>query len=122
MSRSTIKALSIKQPWADLIASGQKTIETRTWSTKYRGQLLIVSSAKPTGPRSGLALCTVRVTDCRPMTAEDETAAQCPLYPGAWAWILTDVRPIEYLIPLKGRLGIYEVSWPGGQPVASIQP
>lgn len=39
-----MKALNVKQPWAWLIASGKKTIETRTWSTKYRGPILIVSS------------------------------------------------------------------------------
>ncbi len=40
-----MKALSIKQPWAHYIASGQKTIETRTWETKYRGPLLICAGA-----------------------------------------------------------------------------
>ena len=42
-----MRALSVKQPWASLIASGQKTIETRTWRTDYRGDLLIVSSRQP---------------------------------------------------------------------------
>ena len=36
-----MKALTIKQPWATLIALGEKKIETRSWSTKYRGPLLI---------------------------------------------------------------------------------
>lgn len=36
-----MKALSIRQPFAALIASGQKTLETRTWQTDYRGPLLI---------------------------------------------------------------------------------
>lgn len=36
-----MKALSIWQPWAWLIAAGQKRIETRCWSTLYRGPLLI---------------------------------------------------------------------------------
>ena len=35
------KALSIKQPWASLIAIGLKDVENRTWKTKYRGKLLI---------------------------------------------------------------------------------
>ncbi len=38
-----MKALSIKQPWAAAIATGLKTIETRTWKTKYRGPILIVA-------------------------------------------------------------------------------
>ena len=36
-----MKALTVRQPWASLIAAGVKTIETRSWSTKYRGPLAI---------------------------------------------------------------------------------
>lgn len=106
-----MKAISLKQPWANLIAEGKKTIETRTWPTKHRGDLLIVSSKKSNIPPAGFAVCVVRVADCRPMTKEDETAACCELYPGAWAWILEDIRPIQPY-PVKGQLGIYQVLIP----------
>ena len=36
-----MKALSLWQPWASAIACGSKTVETRSWSTKYRGPLAI---------------------------------------------------------------------------------
>lgn len=36
-----MKALTLHQPWASLIAVGAKRIETRSWSTKYRGPLAI---------------------------------------------------------------------------------
>jgi hypothetical protein len=36
-----VKALSLWQPWASLIPLGTKTIETRSWSTRYRGPLAI---------------------------------------------------------------------------------
>jgi hypothetical protein len=36
-----MKALTLHQPWATLIAVGYKTIETRSWSTRYRGPLAI---------------------------------------------------------------------------------
>lgn len=42
-----MKCLSVKQPWAGLIQQGPKIIETRTWATPYRGDLVIVSSKKP---------------------------------------------------------------------------
>lgn len=35
------KALSIKQPWASLIAHGIKDIENRTWKTNFRGRIYI---------------------------------------------------------------------------------
>jgi hypothetical protein len=40
------KALSIKQPWAQLIALGVKDIENRTWKTNLRGRIFIHAPAK----------------------------------------------------------------------------
>ncbi|UXD67768.1 ASCH domain-containing protein [Sphingobacterium faecium] len=42
-----MKALSIKQPWASLIAHGIKDIENRTWKTNFRGRIYIHASSKP---------------------------------------------------------------------------
>lgn len=39
-----MKALSLTQPWAILIAIGAKRIETRSWGTAYRGPLAIHAS------------------------------------------------------------------------------
>lgn len=36
-----MKVITIKQPWATLIAEGLKEYEFRTWKTKYRGSILI---------------------------------------------------------------------------------
>ena len=36
-----MKVITIKQPWATLIAKGYKEYEFRTWKTKYRGNILI---------------------------------------------------------------------------------
>lgn len=36
-----MKVITIKQPWATLIAKGYKEYEFRTWKTKYRGKILI---------------------------------------------------------------------------------
>ena len=44
-----MKALSIKQPWASLIAHGIKNIENRTWKTNFRGRIYIHASAKQSG-------------------------------------------------------------------------
>lgn len=35
------KVLTLTQPWATLVAIGAKKIETRSWATSYRGELLI---------------------------------------------------------------------------------
>lgn len=39
-----MKALSLRHPYAELLANGQKTIELRSWNTKHRGKFLIHAS------------------------------------------------------------------------------
>lgn len=39
-----MKALSLKQPFAELILQGRKRIELRKWNTHFRGDFLIHSS------------------------------------------------------------------------------
>lgn len=41
-----MKCLSLKQPYAELLVSGRKTIELRSWNTKFRGEFLIHASKK----------------------------------------------------------------------------
>ncbi|MHB1418701.1 MAG: ASCH domain-containing protein [Bacillota bacterium] len=43
-----MKTISLMQPWASLIATGAKQIETRSRPTKYRGPLAIHASIKNT--------------------------------------------------------------------------
>lgn len=40
-----MKAITIKQPYAQLICEGVKDIENRTWKTNYRGRVLIHAGA-----------------------------------------------------------------------------
>lgn len=44
IAKVTTKALTLWEPWASLCALGVKTIETRSWSTKYRGRLILHAS------------------------------------------------------------------------------
>ena len=44
---SSTYALSIKQPWAALVAHGLKTIEVRRWPTARRGRILIHAARVP---------------------------------------------------------------------------
>lgn len=60
MENNQYKCLSILQPWASLCvhtdSNGKalKEIETRSWNTKYRGELLIHSSAKKIRLQDGM--------------------------------------------------------------------
>ena len=103
-----MKAISLKQPWANLITSGEKTIETREWGTDYRGEILIVSSKLPKIEPAGCAVAVAELADCRPMTRDDEKAACCAIYPNAQAWVLKNIRAIKPF-PVKGMLRLYDV-------------
>lgn len=107
-----MKALSVRQPWASMIAAAEKTIEVRTWVTPYRGPLLICVSKSPRidGLPSGVALCIVDLIDCRPIEIGDADAAGCAVDPSReFAWVLSSPRPLEFLRPVSGRLGLYDV-------------
>lgn len=110
-----MRALSVRQPWASLIASGRKTIELRSWSTNYRGPVLILAGSgtwrgteHPIGPR-GVSLCVVDLVDVRTVTPMDAEAA-CIVPPEGFgfAWELRNPRPVE-MVSVKGKLGLYRL-------------
>ena len=41
-----MKAITIWQPWAEMVAAGIKQNETRSWPTKYRGPIAIHAAKK----------------------------------------------------------------------------
>ena len=117
-----MKALSLRQPWASLIADGRKTIETRTWRTRYRGPLAIHASARPYEdlPTGGI-VAVAWLYDCRPMEESDEVQACIALYDRANAWLLANVEPVP-LIPCKGMLGLWKPSENIAQMLPRVQP
>lgn len=60
----TIKVLSLLQPWATLVAEGLKRVETRSWSTSYRGPIAIHATKKFT--RSDWEMIMVKTHWARP--------------------------------------------------------
>jgi hypothetical protein len=119
-----MKALSVQQPFAFEILSGQKTIEVRTWDTLHRGDLLICSSGKPAFSKMdmeeleeeygstflyGHSLCLVRVADVRsPRRGDADKALMDEIDPEAYCWLLEDVRPVVPF-PVKGKQGIFDI-------------
>jgi hypothetical protein len=118
------RALSTKQPWAGMIARGEKDLEIRSQQFHYRGELLICAGQKADDlkwlPRGwpaheaakdplGVAICLVELYDCRPMRRDDVTRAGCPHAPGLWALCLRNPRPVKPVL-IKGMLGLMNVS------------
>jgi hypothetical protein len=106
-----MKALSVRQPGASMIAAGTKTLEIRSGRTTYRGQLLICASLggkRPDLPE-GVAVCRVEVVGCRPMTRADERAAGGVVYrPGHFARELSNVKAVAP-VAVKGAMGIFNL-------------
>lgn len=110
-----MRALSVWQPWASLIAGGEKTIEIRSWECTYRGPLLICSSKKPDefDLPLGMALAIVDLVDCRRFREEDEGPSMIvhEFLPEAleqFAWVLSNVRQIKQ-VPVRGKQGLFFV-------------
>jgi hypothetical protein len=121
--RSNIPAISIRQPWAELILSGRKSIEIRTWRTGYRGELWLHTGLKG-NERSeqeyGLAALfkggyvgIVSLDAVIPMDLvrwklwQEKHLHSGSYHPSMYAWALSSPRRFEDPIPAPGRLGLF---------------
>ena len=106
-----MKALTIRQPWAELIVRGRKNVENRTWSTNHRGLLVIHAGQgfddhepRVRGPLdSGAIIGVVNVVGCI------EGSKSRWALPGQWHWLLRDARRLSKPIPYRGKLGLWDV-------------
>ena len=126
-----MKILSIKEPYATLIAIGNKLIETRSWKTNYRGELFIHASGKKIDKKVltnnyivtlikdlpmnyGNIICKANLVDCvymdeqflKTIKSNSKEYKLGEYKIGRYAWILKDVELINP-IPVKGRLNIW---------------
>lgn len=118
--RCDVKALSIRQPWADAIVFGPKRTENRTWKTSYRGPLLVHAAAAcdrtvlvlPDGSRPapepmwtrGALVAMATLTGCH---FADGDCCGTWGQPNVHHWTLSDVQPFSESVPCKGRLGLW---------------
>jgi hypothetical protein len=130
-----MKAISLWQPWASLMAMGLKKIETRSWPTKYRGPLLIhAAKRKPTideiehidfwlhyyhketdflgGLEFGKILCQVDLIGC--VRSEIYPVEGLELELGNYGhnrylWITANLKTLKESIAYRGRQGLFEI-------------
>ncbi len=120
-----VKAISIMQPWAALIVGGHKDIENRTWSTAYRGRVLIHA-----GKRQDLDALADIASGRHPVTGEpfavdyenmdkggivgEAEIVDCvsrsdsPWFVGPFGFVIRNARPLPFR-PLRGQLGFFRV-------------
>lgn len=111
------KCLSIVSPSGSKIASGEKTIEVRSWKPELDSDedLLIIENKNylrkdgDTDP-DGKAVALVKVGKVREYVEEDIPAACASRWdPGYYSWELYDVRPIKSEAKLVAARDIYEL-------------
>lgn len=127
-----MKGLTISQPYASLIASGQKWVENRTWGTSYRGWLAIHAgktsryldkgalAVYPVGKILAVAQLVAcldidgpRRYDRATVLADGLTVDDVLKHPyteGPWAWVLRDVRELPMPVICRGAQGLWDVS------------
>ena len=123
-----MKALSIRQPWVELILERKKTIEIRSWNTKFRGYFLIHSSKnidkkagdvyniKPEKLPLGFIVGYAKLIDVVTYKSRDEflkdvdkhlSISEPKKYP-TYGFVLDDINRIN-LIEYNGKLGFFNV-------------
>lgn len=121
-----MKTLSLKQPFAELILQGRKTIELRKWNTHFRGEFLIHSSKNPNGEAMkkfgfenlpcGFILGKANLTDVKHYEDDEECNKDGNLHLASRGWgdygfILKDMKRIEP-ISAKGKLNFWDFDLP----------
>jgi hypothetical protein len=108
-----MRALSVRQPWAELIIRGSKTIECRTRPTYVRERIWLYAAE---GRAHRATLSTITVTDdaalsrgvlvgtvdligCRRLRPADSAEACLPIDFDGYAWLL--VRPERLATPVR---------------------
>ncbi len=123
-----MKALSLWQPWASAIAIGEKRVETRHWSTNYRGPLLIHAAKRKTDVADeiedldldmdlttlpfGALVAIARLVDCRctdGLAVSDRESMLGNYSTGRFGWMLEDIRAFSDPIPYRGAQGLFNV-------------
>lgn len=74
-----MKGLTLLEPWASMMAMGYKRIETRSWSTEYRGEVAIHASAGKKSCRNAFDVAKIFV-EAR-MTVPDGWPTEAWQYP-----------------------------------------
>jgi len=122
-----MKALSIRAPWWWYILHGGKDIENRSWSTGFRGTLIlhaskywgpdipgdVVAAEEIAGFTSSDALVSmadsrgcivgrVDVVDC-------VTASDSPWFFGRYGFVLANPVPFAHPVPCKGERGLFGI-------------
>lgn len=117
-----MRALSVRQPWAELILLGHKTIEVRSRRTNLRERVFIYAGLNRIEPQEedriareyeievddlprGVLVGTVEIVGCRLLEGDDSQAAcfEITVSHGFYGWLLARPRRAESLLKPKNQ-------------------
>ena len=112
-----MRALSVRQPWAELILLGHKTIEVRSRRTNLRERVYIYAGLNRIEPQEeariaaqfgidvdglprGVLVGTVQIVGCMPLKLDDRQAACSEIaeIDGFYGWLLSRPQRTEELL------------------------
>ncbi len=124
-----LKVITLRQPWATLVAEGIKKYEFRSWKTKYRGKILIHAGTgidKEDIKKydnmnleflSRRIVAIAEIEDCleldeqlnKKIIAENNIAYGNKIRTG-YAWKLKNIKKIDYHREINGKLGLWNIN------------
>ncbi len=123
-----MKVLTLKQPWATLVAEGIKKYEFRSWKINYRGKVLIhagVGIDKEEMKKfkninlefpSRRILAEVEIEDCLELDDDlnkkiinENNIAYGSKYRTGYAWKLKNIKKINVDKEINGKLGLWNI-------------
>jgi len=124
-----MKIITLKQPWATLIAEGYKKYEFRTWKTNYRGEILIHAGKTIDKDAMGRfkhlnleypfskVVAKVTIDDCIELNDKINKTIikENPLIYGhdkdrrGYAWKISNIKKINSNKIISGKLGLWNI-------------
>jgi hypothetical protein len=108
-----MKAITLHQPWAHAVLALGKDVENRSWTTRYRGLLLIhagVVVERGEARQLGLdpaTLTTGAVVGVVTLAGIERDVSSTWALPGHWHWQLRDPIAIEP-VACRGRQTLFQ--------------
>jgi hypothetical protein len=137
-----IKGLTISQPFASLIADGEKWVENRTWSTRYRGWLAIhagkgtqyLTKSELAEYPTGCVIAVAMLVDCVSILKADPDEkignssktygmlAEHKHAEGPYMWVLDRVKKLSQPVQCNGAQGLWSIDKPLLEKILSAMP
>jgi hypothetical protein len=125
--QNSMKAITLKQPWAFAIFKLGKSVENRDWDTRFRGLIAIHTSKKVSRADFALSCAAIAHIVGDPNQVPDQvalphgqivgtveivdcvSASDSPWFFGEYGFVLANPTPLKNPIAASGALGLWDL-------------